>query len=460
MARKARKSKPKFAETDTPLRLVIEGVGDVIENYYKPALEEVKKKFQGRRDLQVTFVDKSEYWRDDARLAAKMQRIIKSIKDLGAGYLDKSDPADFAKYQTLEADVVIIATSDASHVEVAEAWLTRQPRPEQIFIEKPLADSIRAARRLLGLVEPYDDGILAFDHYRARLLPTREQMNVLLGFLGKGVRSFTFYFLEDHSGSDEEYVKGHPEATRNGPIENEQRVKALEQGIILDVMPHVIAILAHFGRVETLRVTRVRAGQYVGVDDDLDKRTEIDHETFAEVGFVCASHAEKGQKPPLIEGTVFVGKGVRGVRELGPEYDRNVKVLDIGGLNGNWARFDLRSSGQGAGKAYLKDELGNTQFELPLYRQPYFTFLEKVVDGTYLNDRLALHVEIGKRILEVLEDMRYPIIEKGVLREYPSGMRGIRPSLYLEEIVARLPVLFGQDRPRAAAAVVSGPLSD
>jgi hypothetical protein len=283
------------------------------------------------------------------------------------------------------------------------------------------------------MVSPYDDGTLAYDHYRARLLPARFEMDVLLGFWGKGIQRFTFYFLEDHSGGDPDpkyHSVGH-----DGAIENEQRVKTLNQGLILDVMPHIIAILAHFCRVETVRVTRVKAGQYVGVDGDPDKRTEIEKETFAEVRFVCDDY-----KRNRVDGVAYIGKGVRGVKKLGTEYDYNVKLLDIEGLNGKKIRFDLRSSGKGASQAQLM----GTKITVALNPKPYETFLEKVVDGTYLEDRLALNVEVGKRILEVLEDMRYRIRDKDSIPVYPSGMRGGRQSLYLEEILDCLPVLFGR----------------
>ena len=265
-------------------------------------------------------------------------------------------------------------------------------------------------------------------------------MDVLLGFLGRGLKGFTFYFLEDHSGGDPD--PQYHSVGRNGPIENEQRVKSVMQGVILDGMPHMVALLAHFGRVETLRVTRVRAGQYIGVDTDPNKRTEIAKETFVDVGFAFADHA--GNRA---EGTAYVGKGVRGVKALGTDHGHNVKMLEVEGLNGNRARCDLRSSGQWASRAHLIDAGGKTQFEFPLNPKPYETFLEKVADGSYLDDRLALNVEVGKRVLEILEDMRFPIPDKAQIPTYPCGMRGVRQSLYLEDILDKLPVLYGRGRP-------------
>ena len=292
----------------------------------------------------MTFTDKSEFWRPDANLAEKMQKIIESVRNWGADYVDNSDPAGLARYDQLRADVVIIATPDFTHVEVAEHGLRHHLLPEQIFIEKPLAASLDDARRLLGYLAPYDEGTLAFDHSRGRLLPSPDQNAALLHFLNRGLRRFTFYFLEDHSGADPTYPAA-AVVRRDGPIENTQRVQTPMQGMILDGLPHMIVLLADFGHVETLRVTQVQAGQYVGVDGDPSTRTEIAKETFVAVKFVCADYDGNP-----VEGNAYVGKGVHGVRVLGPEYDRNVKCLEIEELNGHRGRFDVRSTGVGAGK--------------------------------------------------------------------------------------------------------------
>jgi predicted dehydrogenase len=440
MNRRAADQTPAFARAEGPLRIVVEGVGDVIRNYYDPAFRAVTEKLRGRRELDVTFADESGFWRRDPQLSVKMNGIIDSVRSWGGKYVDKSEPGGATLYQSLEPDVVIVATPDFTHAKLAGAWLSRARRPEQIFVEKPLTDSLNSARDLLSAAGARNDGILAFDHYRARFLPSDEQMRTLLGHLGgRGFRRLVFYFLEDHSGADEAYVEAHPEAVRNGAIENEQRAKTLSKGLILDAMPHVIALLAHFCRVESLVVTRVRAGQYVGVDDDPEARAGIDKETFAEVGFICPDHANRP-----VEGTVYLGKGVRGVKALGPDYDGNAKLFDIEGLNGNVARFDLRSSGRGSSTGYLNDSDGEKIDELPLNSRPYETFLEHVASGDYLRRRLALNVEVGKRILEIMEDMRYPIPSKVGIPTYPSGMRGKRPSPYLEEVVASLPLLYGR----------------
>ena len=69
------------------------------------------------------------------------------------------------------------------------------------------------------------------------------------------------------------------------------------------------------------------------------------------------------------------------------------------------------------------------QLEFSLNARPPETFLRKVTDGTYRADRLGLNVEVGKRILEVLEDMRYPIGAKESIQTYPCGMANGRESM-------------------------------
>lgn len=365
-----------------------------------------------------------------------MRGIIESVQSWGAEYLDKSAPGGLDRYRALTPDVVIVATPDVTHVDLAREWLNRRPRPAQLFLEKPLADSVRAARRLLGLVEPYDPGILTFDHYRARLLPTRMQLKTLLKFLGRGPWRLRFFFLEDHSGADPDYPAA-LSVGRDGAIENEQRVPTLRNGLALDALPHLIAVLATFGRVETLRPTCIHAGRYAGVDGDPDKPTEVERETFAAVEFVCTNHA--GER---IDGAAYVGKGVHGVRELGDAYNHNVKLLEIEshapGRAGRRVRFDLRSKGAGCSRAHLLAPGGGTELEFALNEQPYLTFLERVAAGTYREDKLALPVEVGKNILTTLEDVRDVIPETGKIPLYPSGLRGVRPALDLEDILSHL----------------------
>lgn len=224
-----------------PLSLIVEGIGDVVRLFYSPALKKLKEDLaKQNRDVFIIFVDVSGYWKNNYDLSRKMQGIIQSVRNWGAAYLDKSDPNDFKKYKALTADAVFIATPDVTHCEIAEEWLGPPRRCHQIFIEKPLDRDLNATRRLLGKLKAYDDSVLAFDHYRARMLPTKTSLNIILGFLENKLKNFTFYFLEDHSGSDTKYgdtLMKQGLTNRNGPVENERRVEAVREGLILDMMP-------------------------------------------------------------------------------------------------------------------------------------------------------------------------------------------------------------------------------
>lgn len=413
-----------------PVQLVIEGVGDVVKKNYFPALQEVKA--DGKRKFETTFVDNSAFWAKDRKLRDKMLAIQKALRGWGANYLDKSNKRQNKQVEDLRPDVVIVATPDSTHSKVTSTWLGSAA--QRIFIEKPLDSCIDAVRCLMGETRPYDRRLFAFDHYRARLLPTRAKFHMLEGFLKAGIESFTFYFLEDQSGDDPKYAAAR--GGRQGPIENEQRVKALQQGVILDLMPHVIAILAHFGRVETVRVTHIRAGKYEGVDGVRDQPSEIDGETFADVRFTFEAHDQN-----WVNGVAFVGKGVRGVESLGKEHDRNVKFLRIGTKDGRTVDFDFRKSGAGASTARLVDEQGALQFEFPLIADPYYAFLDNALNlDTELDQRLGLSLETGKKVLEVIEDMRRPIASckrAARIESYPCGIYQKRRSPSLEDLIER-----------------------
>lgn len=284
---------------DGRLHLLFEGVGDVIAQYYFPALQKLPGRTRER--LDISFADDSSYWGNDAQLRAKMELIRGELTAWGAAYIDKATESGRQQHKEARPDSVIIATPDFTHARLAEPWVRRSEKPKRVFIEKPLDASVDAARRLMGTVAPYDPSVLAFDHYRARLLPARAVFDMLGGFFQSGITSFTFYCLEDKSGDDPVFAGA--QGDRQGPIENEGRVKALDQGLTLDLMPHVIAILARFGRVETIRVTHVRAGKYAGVGGDDAKVAEIRGETFAAIRFQFIPY---GDKLPPAQGVAYL----------------------------------------------------------------------------------------------------------------------------------------------------------
>jgi predicted dehydrogenase len=424
-----------------PIQIVVEGIGDVVgkPGFYGDALERVKRALGDSAD--IVFCDLRANWATDASLHAKREATVSKVEAYGARFIDKSDQSMHDAYAELNPDYLIVATTDCSHLEVASGWLSRGPGAfGQMFIEKPLTRTLCEGARLLREMSHFcrteqdANRILAFDHYHARFKPTGAQMDEILGQLGS-IRGFTFYFLEDGSGGE-----------HNGPIENELRVDALMEGVILNMMPHVMAIAGCFGSLNTMWVRSVRAGQYTGVDFDRRMRTRIRKETFAELRFSFASPlitARNGARSQSgsqgcaeVSGVAYVGKGIRGVQELAVRSP--VKLLELKGTTGEKLRVDFAK-----GQMLLIDS--GVDLSDALRRRPYFDFVESMVPelrrhGTFSSYGQSL--SHGLRILEGLSVMRCPINEivarkSDGLPTYELGDRaGDAP--YLEEVIEQV----------------------
>jgi predicted dehydrogenase len=335
--------------------------------------------------------------------------------------------------------VVFIATPDFTHVELAMHWLQPTDRCGQIFIEKPLDSDLDSAKDLLLVIKQNDPKVRTLDHYRARVLPvtTPLQRKHMLKDLGGRIVGFTFYFLEDGSGPP-----------RIGPIENEGRARSLANGLILDMMPHVPAILSYFGLVETIRVTGLKAGRYTYTPKAGAKKVAaIKNETFAHVRFTFFDH--RLSAPPM-QCDAYVGKGIRGVRGLNMK--GNVKLLEIHGQNSNRYRLDLRTSGRHhASSAMLIRKNGQVEELTDLIHSPYEALIRRVVrhelDDPEASLRFDLPVETAISILLSIEQMRHPLKERKKplpkyykrkpLPTYHIG-RGGEEAPYLEDVLELL----------------------
>lgn len=406
---------PKWRRPGEKLDIVVEGVGNLIETKLGPALEKFSRQHEGQ--ISVTFADDRELWelhRTPARVIKRREATIARMPSWGARYVDKSgDRADYLRLiEGNDTDVVVIATSNDSHCYIASTWLNHC---ELIFVEKPLDDNLDAARRLALRLPTKQPAVFAFDHYRARffLSPEVEDKLVKLSLEG-GWKELTFYFLEDGSGGE-----------MNGPIENEGRERTLRHGIIRDLMPHIFAVIAYFGRPETVRITDVSVAQYRGVKYDPDLRADIEGETFAQIRF---TFEDLHHRRVIINGTSFIGKGIRGSNTLGITGD--VKLLVIRAHNGNHVEIDFKTS-----SGTLTD-LRGLVVQVKLEAEPYLAFLEAVYSYEHARgDRpLVLGFETGKRILEILTDITCAVPPKDLLPTYQLGDRGGSPP-WLEDLI-------------------------
>lgn len=384
--------------------IVIEGIGDIVSKPagYGRALR--KLKIDKGDELRVIFTDICDEWSKstDSRLLLEREETRKELISWGAEFIDKSpsNPAQFLQYQDLlnrSVDAVFIATPDRFHIPVAKHWLTGNCK--RVFIEKPLTNDPAEAKRWmfeLSNNRHNRERLIQLDHYLPKIhaqFKYKEHIKQMLERIAR-LKHLRFYMLEDHSSTDQDYQKEvvrKRRRDRNGPIENEGRVDALQDGLGLDLLPHLLAILIFFGHPGTFKVTKLRAAKYVGVDFDYTPAgiAGIKGETFAGIEFSFINHAGRE-----ITGEAYVGKGIRGSINY-PSMGRNVKVLQ---LEGEWQKkieFDFNNS--------IVSSIVNTQSEpiVDLEPDPYYYLLRNVVfKRQFLGADLGLPITTGALILD------------------------------------------------------------
>lgn len=424
------------------IHFVFEGAGDVVRRYWGPALLKLRSLYPDR-PVRVTLLDVSDSWRGDPVREAKGRAMLEQFKASGFEYFDKSKYKGDQKgldaaLRALEPDVVVVANPDFAHVATVRDWLRRYgDAPPQILVEKPFSNKTEDAFMLLGeLAGRRPDQVHLVDHFRAMSLMMPEDKAKVFAHLGGRAETFRFWLVEDHSGSDPRYQSVIAE---DGAIEREGRDKTLKEGLIYDLMPHMFAVAELVGDVLTFFPKWIRAAQYVGVGGDPQARPRIpaDAETFADVGF--SFHGRDGAP---IQGQAVMGKGLSGVRELGPTFDHEVFAWELSGVNGRRVLFNLRADGAGSGRAHLLDAHGAEVDSFALStEQPYLPIVESVFNGVYLMNRVVLPPSFGFGVLQIMDDVRLPIKRhEAPLPTYAGGMRGGRPSAYVEDLAGLEPV--------------------
>lgn len=330
------KSKPKkeaegaaVTSSHRHLMIVVEGGGDWVEQTYR-GLFKKKVDFYARQiDKGIAF---SVFYADDSRWKDRPTWANPDLRSSSAEwnpattslqpwevYLDKADPDGFSQYSNLRPDVVFIVTPDYTHCALARQWLGKTP---MIFIEKPFDSQItNVETMLLSLGEKqYSDSpteIMGLDHYQLYALPIVAQERRINEHLGGYISSVNFYLTESR------------------PIEL-SRVRTLQYGLTLDLLPHFIALLTYFGDVGSIdEITVVEAGQYrplIAASRDGSQHKPIGDtflgETYSHVRFTFQDRSGNGFRIPC---TAIVGKG----------FSKDVKYMEVNGKSGNAIRIDL-----------------------------------------------------------------------------------------------------------------------
>jgi predicted dehydrogenase len=163
-----------------------------------------------------------------------------------------------------DIDFVFIVTPHEFHCKIAKHWLEEGKLNEngRIFIEKPLDSSVENIEEL-GKCKDAEKKIIAIDHYIPKIIPLikeLEKRHETLGYITK----IRFDILE------------------TDPI-LESRKKTLDEGLILDIFPHIMGVLTKVMNVygefgldtNNFKILGVKRGKYQGAP--------INGETFAKI---------------------------------------------------------------------------------------------------------------------------------------------------------------------------------
>jgi predicted dehydrogenase len=404
-------------------KIVVEGCGDVVQKFYVRRL----KRLRHSHGLDIVFTYQSAYDKDDQNLARKMNAIRSRLS-----WAKMIDVTETPRSHIPFADLVLVCTPDSTHFEVVSHWVHR-PNEPMVLVEKPLEANVTQARKLLRFSQERSDRLGVIDHYRTRWFKTESDYRVFyrtfeIADNKHWLENLTYYFLEDHSWNDPEFLLGKspPEVARQGPIEIENRVAALKQGLMLDLLPYPLDFLDRLAQLQTVNVVSAKVGQYTGVDGDLRRRTLISKETFAEVKIRFNTRFSDQSST----GMIYVGKGIGGVRRL--RAYGNIRVASLEGTNGATAEFDFEKS-----RIKLRSKTGReTVKDLKDFTSVFYQrLLRRVIEW---ERGPVVPFETAERVMEIIEQARsfVPSV-KSKIPTYQLSPRGTNTRV-LEDILREL----------------------
>ena len=280
----------------------MEGAGDWVEKALLPALDP----YLGDKILAVVADDSRWYSPGGPPPDHLPPRTFPRLREAAVSerllYLDKARPEDRALHELLRPSVVFVVTPDYTHSAVVAAHLDRAMA---VFVEKPFDANIENVLQLLqkrGLARRSTQ-VFALDHYRSYARHLKRTDGTAPSVLERAT---------EHLGGGLSWARF--VMTEAGPVDA-LRVRSLQFGMVLDLLPHGLAVLAFFGRLDSIDEIRVvEAARY--------ENASISTETFAHVKFTFEDYSGNGWHVPC---DVHVGKGLR----------KNRNYFEVTGLSGN-----------------------------------------------------------------------------------------------------------------------------
>lgn len=389
---------------DRPLVLVVEGAGDWVEIAYRPLFEE---KVGDGRKLSVFYADDTS-WKPRPAWSKKLNP--------WEVYLDKDDPDDALRYGQLRPDAVFIVTPDFTHSATARYWLDKTPL---VFVEKPFDANVQNVEGLqFSFSRRPRTEVIGLDHYQFYAQPLKELQPQIDRYVGRSLASVEFVLAE-------------------GRALEIDRVRSLQHGLALDLLPHLIALLTFFGDIRSIdEISVPKVWRYDPLDAVSRKKpftkrnvaSDFQNETGALVEFTFEDRSGSGYRVPC---RAVVGKG----------FQRDAKYMEVSGTAGASMRIDLttrpddkskaafpdykwgslffledaRRGGGGRPDPYrrrtslhvLSDSGGNEIVE-PLERR-YNSLLDDLLDGTETASASSLSMSQGGHIVKVLDRIWWAI---------------------------------------------------
>ena len=148
--------------------------------------------------------------------------------------------------------------------------------------------------------------IRGLDHYQFYALPVKKNLQTIREHLGDALLYVHLFLMEKN-------------------VIEPNRMKSLQYGLTLDLMPHLIALLSYFGSISTIdEISVLKASQY----SPLDIRYESETASF--VKFTFLDYSGNQFRVPCY---AAVGKG----------FSEDVKYIEITGVSRRSIRIDLNT---------------------------------------------------------------------------------------------------------------------
>jgi predicted dehydrogenase len=395
---------PAARKLNRPLILVVEGAGKWVDQAYRDIFR--RKTSANGRDLRVFYADDTQ-WK--GRPDWSYYGVNNGLEPWEV-YLDKNDDKDALRYAMLRPDAVFVVTPDSKHAETARFWLDKTPL---VFVEKPFDSDVANVEDLqFRFAQRPRTQVIGLDHYQFYALPLKELWNEIRNIVGDRIQSVDFILTEGH------------------PIEID-RVRSLQHGLMLDLLPHLLALLTFFGDILTIDdIVVQRVWQYDPLEarssDNPPRVENIEHEfrneTSTRIEFTFEDYTRNGFRVPC---HALVGKG----------FSTDVKYLEIRGVTGNALRIDLNKTRPRhadpkyptAAAFFIADQaVGNWPLRLmpdpydaerilgvlmngadplqkPLETERYSSLLDDLLDGSAKAAFSSLSISQGSQIVQVLD---------------------------------------------------------